>query len=322
MEGILLFTVSLLGLGAIYGVLCLALNLEAGIGGLWDLGIVSFFGVGAYAYTLVTAGPAEPHQNYLLGLGLPMAAGLLAAGIAGGLVAFLIGLPSLRLKQEYFLITTLAFAEVIRQVYANEAWLTNGVAGIYGLDQPLEDWFSPKTHTYILFLLFILGTAAAYLVAQRLTLSPFGRVLKALRENEALAMTAGFRPFHYHIRIFVVAGVLSGVAGAFYVWHNTLIVPSQFTANVTFFVWTAVIIGAIGNNRGALIGGFIFILLHDLLRFVQVSSDLAIVLTSLRTALVGIVLILILRIRPEGIFPERAARIRVRGERREGRADA
>ncbi len=322
MEGILIFSVSLLSLGAIYAVLCLALNIEAGIGGLWDLGIVSFFGVGAYTYALLTAGPAEPHQHYLLGLGLPMVVGIAAAGVAGGLVAFLIGLPSLRIKQEYFLITTLAFAEVMRQIYANEVWLTNGVAGIYGLDQPFKDAFSPNVHAYVLFLLFILATAAAYFVVQRLTLSPFGLVLKALRENEALAMTAGFRPFHYHIRVFVVAGVLSGVAGALYVWHNTLIVPSQFSANVTFFVWIAVIIGAIGNNRGALIGGFFFILLHDLLRFVQVSSDLAVVLTSLRTALVGLVLILILRIRPEGLLPDRPARIRIRGRNREGRADA
>ena len=313
MEGLLLFGISLLSLGAIYAVLCLALNVEAGIGGLWDLGIVSFFGVGAYTYTLLTTGPAESHQHYLLGLGLPMAVGLLAAGIAGGLVAYLIGLPSLRLKREYFLITTLAFAEVIRQIYANEGWLTNGVAGIYGLEQPFKDLFSPNAHTYVLFLLLIAAVAVVYLIVQRLALSPFGRVLRALRENEALAMTAGYRPFHYQIRVFVVAGFVSGVAGAFYVWYNTLIVPSQFTADVTFFVWTAVIIGGIGNNRGALLGGFLFILLHDLLRFVQVSSDLAIVLTSLRTALVGAVLILVLRIRPEGLAPERPARIRVRG---------
>ncbi len=322
MEGILLFAVSILSLGAVYAVLCLALNIEAGIGGLWDLGIVSFFGVGAYAYTLLTVGPAESHQHYLLGLGLPMVVGVLGAGIAGGLVAFLIGLPTLRLKREYFLITTLAFAEVIRQIYANEIWLTNGVAGIYGLEQPFKDSFSPNDHVYVLFLLFALGTAVVYFFVQRLTLSPFGRVLRALRENEMLAMTAGFRPSHYHIRVFVVAGFFSGVAGAFYVWHNTLIVPSQFSADVTFFVWTAVIIGGIGNNRGALIGGFVFILLIDLLRFIQISADFAIVLTSLRTALVGIVLILVLRMRPEGLAPERPARINVRAQKREGRAIA
>ena len=115
MESLLLFLVGILSLAAIYVVLCLALNLEAGIDGLWDLGIVSFFGIGAYTYVLLTAPAAEHHQNYVLGLGLPIWIGVVAAGVMGGIVALLIGIPSLRLKREYFLITTLAFAEVIRQ---------------------------------------------------------------------------------------------------------------------------------------------------------------------------------------------------------------
>lgn len=312
MEGLLLFLAGLLSLGAIYGIVCLALNLEAGIDGLWDLGIVSFFGIGAYTYVLLTAAPSEGYHEHVLTLGLPMWMGVLGAGVAGAVVACLIGLPSLRLRREYFLITTLAFAEVIRQIYTNETWLTNGVKGIYGLEQPFKSLFDPTTHVYVLAAFLLALALLAFWIVQRLTRAPFGRALKALRENEPLAMTAGLKPFSYHMRAFILAGTLSGAAGAFYVWYNTLIVPGQFGAEVTFFVWTAVIIGGLGRNLGAFLGGFILILLYDLLRFIQVSSDLQIVLTSVRTSLIGLALVLILRFRPQGLFPERAEAVPVR----------
>jgi len=305
MTGLLIFMIGVLTLGAIYAILCMALNLEAGIDGLWDLGLVSFFGVGAYTYTLLTCEPAGAGQHYLLGLGLPMWVGVLAAGVMGALIACLIGLPSLRLRKEYFLITTLAFAQVLQQIYANEQWLTNGVAGIYGLPQPLKDHFSPSVHTYALFLLLLVAVAVAYFLVQRLALSPFGRTLKALRENESLAITAGINPFSYHLRSFATAGFLAGIAGSFYVWYNTLVVPGQFSANITFFVWTAVIIGGLGNNRGVLLGGFLFMLINDLLGFLQVSSEMAQVLTSIKTALIGMILIVILRLKPTGLCGER-----------------
>ncbi len=319
MEGFLLFLVSLATLGAIYGMLCLALNLESGVGPLWDLGIVSFFGIGAYTYVLLTADPAADHQQYALGLGLPLWLGAVAAAIAGAIAAWVIGKPTLRLKREYFLIVTLAFAEVIRQVYANETWLTNGVAGIYGLKQPFKEHFSAATYPFVQLALTLGGLALTYFVTPRIASSPFGRACKALRENEALAITAGIDPQRVSMRLFVVAGALAGFSGVFYVWYNTLIIPGQFEADLTFFVWTALIIGGIGNQRGALFGAFVFILLHDMLRFVQVSGEMAVTLTSLRTALIGLVLILIVRLRPDGLFAERPVVFELPSDRRGAR---
>jgi branched-chain amino acid transport system permease protein len=173
-----------------------------------------------------------------------------------------------------------------------------------------------------MFAMFVVAVAVIYWLVQSLTVSPFGRALKALRENEPLAMMAGINPFAHHIRAYVLAGILSGVAGSFYVWYNTLIVPGQFVADVTFFVWTAIIIGGIGNNRGALLGGLLFILLHDALRFLPMGNDMATAVSSIRTALVGVVLILVLRWRPEGILAERPARILVRSGKRPTRMGA
>lgn len=163
------FALSLCTLGAIYAILCLALNFECGIGGLWDLGIVSYFGIGAYTYVLLTAPAADGHQEYVLGLGLPMWVGMLCAGVVSGLAAFLIALPSLRLKREYFLITTIAFAEVLRQIFMNETWLTNGVAGIYGLKQPFQGFVEPLNYPYVLFSIVITALVATYIAVTRMS---------------------------------------------------------------------------------------------------------------------------------------------------------
>lgn len=307
MEGILLFAISIGTLAAVYGMVTLALNLETGTGPLWDLGIVSFFGIGAYAYVILTAAPAEDHQHYLYGFGLPMWVGVIGAAVAGAVAAWFIGLPSLRLRKEYFLIITLAFAEVLRQLYINEDWLTNGVAGIYGLEQPLRGLVEPRQYAYVLFALALAGLLSVWYLTRMISLSAFGRACKALRENEALAITAGIDPRRTSMVLYVLAGAITAVAGVFYVWYNTLVVPGQFTSDLTFFVWTALIIGGVGSSRGALFGAFIFILLHDSLRFLQVSGETAVTLTSLRTALIGLLLILILRFRPNGIFPETRA---------------
>jgi branched-chain amino acid transport system permease protein len=264
---------------------------------------------------LLTAPPAAEYQDYILGFSLPIWAGAIGAVGAAALAAWLISLPTLRLKQEYFLIVTLAFAEVIRQLYANEDWLTNGVAGIYGLDQPLKGAVAASSYPYVLMAICLAGLAVVWAITARLAHSPFGRSIKALRENEALAITAGIDPRRTSTRLYVTAGALTGFAGMFYVWYNTLIVPNQFTADFTFFIWAALIIGGISNQKGALAGAFIFILLHDSLRFLQVSGEAAVALTSIRTALVGLVLILILRFRPGGLFPERPDRFDVKEAR-------
>jgi len=305
MSGLALFLVSILSLGAIYAVLCLALNLESGVGGLWDLGIVSFFGVGAYTYALLTAPPAADYQAYILGFDLPVWVGAIAAMLAGALCALLIGPPTLRLKREYFLITTLAFAEVIRQLLTNENWLSNGVGGIYGLRPPFRDVFDPATYGVVMLGMLLAGLAVVFLISRHLIAAPFGRALKAIRENEPLAITAGIAPKRQNLMVYVLAGSMSGLAGVFYIWFNTIVTPGQFTSDVTFFVWTALIIGGLGSLRGALVGGFVFVILHDMLRFIPVSGEAASTVSSLRTVLIGMVLIAILRWRPNGIFPER-----------------
>ena len=305
MDGSILFLINILTVGAIYATLCLALNFSAGIDGLWDLGLVSFFGIGAYSYVLMTAPEAASHQDYVLGLDLPIWAGILIAGVIAWCLALLVGLPSLRLKREYFLITTLALSEVLRQIYANELWLTNGVAGIYNISPPFRGAFEPKTGNILVFILLVFISLLVLFLVRHLTASSFGRSLKALRDNEDLAKTAGINPLSSHMTSYSFAAFFCGICGAFYTWYTTIIVPSMFTPDVTFFVWTALIIGGLGNHFGAYLGGFLFILIQEGLRFLPFSSESATTFTSIRVSLIGLILILILRIRPEGLIGER-----------------
>ena len=306
MEGSLLFLMNILTVGAIYAVLCLALNFSAGIDGLWDLGLVSFFGIGAYTYVLLTSPEAASYQDYILGLGLPIWSGVIVAGLVAWFLAVLVGLPALRLKREYFLITTLALSEVLRQIYSNELWLTNGVAGIYNISPPFRGGtISPSTASIFLFLLLMIASLLTLWFVRQLTTSSFGRSLKALRDNEDLAKTAGINPFTSHITSYSFAAFFCGLSGAAYTWYTTIIVPSMFTPDVTFFVWTALIIGGLGNTWGAYLGGFIFILIQEGLRFLPVYGEAATTFTSLRVALIGLILIVILRVRPQGLIGER-----------------
>ena len=305
MEGFLIFSISVLTLAFVYVILCLALNIECGVAGMWDLGIVSYFGVGAYSYAILVAPAAASYQHYLFGFEMNPIFGILLAVLMGGISAYLIGLPSLRLRREYFLITTIAFSEVLRITFSNENWLTNGVAGIYNIEQPLKTLFSPDVYLILLFIVFFVIAIITYLLVSRLSHSTYGLSLKALRENEALAKTARIEPSKQYHSVYVFTGCLAGLSGALYVWLNTLIVPTQFTPNVTFFVWTALIIGGIGNNKGAFLGAIFFVILLETLSFLNLSAELALVVSSLRIALVGLALILILRFLPNGLISEK-----------------
>ena len=310
MEGFLIFSISILTLAFVYVILCLALNIECGVAGMWDLGIVSYFGVGAYSYAIIVAPEAASYQHYLFGFESNPIYGIALAIVLGGVSAYLIGLPSLRLRREYFLITTIAFSEVLRITFSNENWLTNGVAGIYNIKQPLKSFFTPDNYLILLFVIFLCFSLIVYRMVNKLSFSNYGLSLKALRENEALAKTARIEPSKQYHSVYVFTGCLAGLSGALYVWLNTLIVPTQFTPNVTFFVWTALIIGGIGNNRGAFLGAIFFVILLETLSFLNLSAELALVVSSLRIALVGLALILILRYLPNGLLREKPTIIR------------
>jgi branched-chain amino acid transport system permease protein len=304
------FFITVITLVGIFGVLTVALNLELGETGMIDFGLVAFFAAGAYIYTIFTQPPPEVLQAYLFGFELPIWIGLVAGGVGALLFALLTGSLTLRLRGEYFALTTFAFAEVFRSFLVNEPRFGNGTVGLVGLDRPFKDVIGID---YDLFLALVFSSLLIIVVigAQRIIRSPYGRTLRMLRDDEVAALTSGKRVSSYRLQVFLVAAFTMGIAGGFYVWFTTLVTPSLFTAEVTFVVWIALIVGGVGSTYRAVLGITIIILFEELVRLIPYSTvQSAQLATSLRLSGLGLLLIVFLRWQPLIRLEERFKRRR------------
>ncbi len=287
--------------GAIYALLALSLNVMWGMTGMVNLGLAGLFAFGAYASALFTV-PA--------GLGLPIVWGFVAAMIVTAVVGGLTTLGLLRLREDYLAIVTLGFAEAVRVVAENEIWLTRGTDGISRIPQPLKASFGPDFNLY--YLLFALAALAiAYLAVERVRRSPFGRVLRAIREDAPVAAVAGKNIVWFKVQAFAIGGVLAGLAGALYGHYTSYIVPDLFTPLITIYIFLALTAGGIGNNLGAVAGAYVVVFFLESTRFLTaiVPGISAVQIASLREALVGLGLLLVMRYRPRGLLPEPMARL-------------
>jgi len=305
-----LFLAGVISLAGIYAISTLGYNLQFGQTGLVNLGYVAYFAVGAYASVILTIPHPGPHAAYMFGFGLPMWVGFIGAPIAAGIFAYIVGLPTLRLGIDYFVVVTFAVGEVLRYVLSNEVWLTNGLTGFHSLAQPFRESFGPLVYEYFFAGLMIIILVATYLFVNRICRSPFGRALKSVRENESVCLSLGKKASSYKMKSFIIGAAIAGLAGSFYVRFTTLARPEIFIPAVTFTALLSMIIGGKGNNKGAVLGTFIFIFAVELTRFFQVSAAYAIRISPLRTLATGIMLIVILRYLPQGIIKE----VRVKGE--------
>jgi branched-chain amino acid transport system permease protein len=274
--------------------LALGLNVQWGLTGLVNLGVVAFFAIGAYTSGLLTVS----------GVAMPVAgsAALGVSAVAGAGVA----LAALRLREDYLAIVTLGFGEVLRLFLLNETWLTRGANGITGIPRPLHAWF-PRHYDVFYLGLVAAAVAIVYVVLERVRRSPFGRVLRAIREDETVAAVAGKTVVRFKVQAFVIGAVVAGLAGVLFGHYLAYIEPNMFLPQETLFVWLALILGGSGNNRGAILGA---VLLLGLLEGSRFAKDLFPFLTGVRLAaaqqmLVGVLLVALMIRRPEGLLPER-----------------
>ncbi len=300
-----LFLAGALSLAGIYAIYTLGLNLQFGFTGLGNLGYVAFFAIGAYTSVILTIPHPGDDVAYIVGYNLPMWAGLIAGGLVAGLFAFLIGIPTLRLAEEYFVVVTFAFSEVLRYILINEKWLTNGPTGFYGLERPFGRFFRGASYEYFFLFVVLVALIVAYLAMRRICNSPFGRLLKGVRENQEASLALGKNIFHVKMKAFIVGAIFAGVAGGLYARYATLVVPEMFIPYVTFVAWLSTIIGGKGNNKGVILGCFIFVLLDQFTLFAQASAAYAVKLASLRAFIMGLLLIVVLRWFPQGILKEK-----------------
>jgi branched-chain amino acid transport system permease protein len=293
------YLIAMLTLFAIYSMVGLGLNVMWGMAGMVNFGIAGFFAIGAY-----TAALAETR------LGWPIFLGMASGAILTGLVAGLACLGLRRLRDDYFSIVTLGIAEVVRTIADNEIWLTNGSDGISNIPQPLRNLFHGGYNLFYLGLCAAL-MALAYLVAERARASPFGRVLRALRDDPQVAAVAGKNVVWFQVRAFALGGAMIGLAGALYGHFTHFIAPDIFVPLLTIYIFLGVTVGGKGSNTGTLIGTFIVVFTLESTRF---AADLLpgispVQIAAGRGMLIGLCFLAILQLRPWGLLREPAFRI-------------
>ncbi|MBZ9722506.1 branched-chain amino acid ABC transporter permease [Mesorhizobium sp. CO1-1-11] len=310
--------IDLVGYGAfflttalIFSLVTLGLNLQWGLTGLFNVGLAGFVAIGAYTSALLTT-PDDPAR--LGGFGLPILAGWVGAMIVGGIAAALTGMATLRLRSDYLAITTFGVAVVVQLVALNAQNLTGGPFGIGFIPRP----FGGLAETPLLFNLSNLAvvcavTLIAYLALEHLSRSPWGRVLKALREDERAAISLGKSARFYRVQAFAVGGAIMALAGALQAHFTGFIAPDNYLPILTFQVWVMLIVGGSGSNLGAVIGSVLVWGIwagSGTLTSVFFPPEQQARAASLQIVAIGVMLCVILLMRPNGLFGDRPLRTR------------
>lgn len=274
-------------IAGIYIILTLSLNLLVGYTGLAALGHIAFACVGAYTSSLLAL-------NY----GISPWIGLIVGACIASVLGFVIGFPSIRLKGDYLALATFGFSVIVYSVSKNWASLTRGPMGLPGI--PKFSFFGmelqPVWAYLILVMAFVFFTA---FIIKRIVDSPFGRVLKSIREDEVASLSIGKNVNRYKLIVFVIGAFFAGIAGSLYAHYITFIDPSSFTAMESISVLLMVVFGGMGNIKGSFIGALALVIFPEMLRFLGMPSSVA---APLRQMIYGLLLIVLMLKRPQGII--------------------
>jgi ABC-type branched-subunit amino acid transport system permease subunit len=299
--GVISFLVYLAIMMGIYGILSLSLNLQYGFTGLANFGQVAFFCLGAYVSTII-----------VLPLGMPFILGLVGGMVVAGLFGYIIAIPTADLKEDYWAIVTLAAAEIVRIFFLNEDWVVGGgpyvggAFGVGGIPQPLRSYFSAHTYPFFYLTIVMLALAATYLVINRLTQSPFGRVVKSIREGDNLPLAMGKDVRKFRVRVMAIGGSFGGLAGSLWAHYHGFISPNEFLPLETFIIWAMVIVGGKGNNKGAVVGAVIIMIFYNSTRFLKDYLPIEeVTLASLRMVAIGILIVLAMLFMKDGLIKEK-----------------
>jgi branched-chain amino acid transport system permease protein len=294
------FLLHLLVMAAIYTIFALSLNIQVGYTGLFNFGHAAFFGIGAYTSALLTL-----H-------GVPFVVALAAALAVSGVCGLLLSLPSLRLAGDHFGIATLGFGEIIRMIFQNESWLTRGPLGLPGIPKP--SIFAYRFESLVQYLFLAVGVAVlSFLILRVIVDSPFGRALKAVRDDETAAMVLGKNVRSFKRRSFVIGCSLAGVAGVLWAHYTTFISPGDFTLLETILVLLMVVLGGKGTQAGPVAGALFLIFFQESLRFLRLPAEWTRYLAPLQQMIFGALLIILTIFRPQGLIREKGARSRAQG---------
>lgn len=288
-----------------YAIICLGLNVQWGMTGLFNVGIAAFVAVGAYTSAILTTPDTAERFG---GFGLPIAVGWLGAAIVSGALSWAVGALTIRLRSDYLAIATFGVAVTVQLCMLNLQSVTGGAFGIGFIPRPFAD----LQGNALLFSLANCGLMALvvlvlYLGLQHLSRSPWGRVLRAIREDEVAAQALGKRPVRFRLQAFTVGGAIMGLSGAAQAHFIGFIAPDNYMPVLTFQVWAMLIVGGSGNNRGAIAGAILVWGLWALTAaavsaFVPPEEQAR--AAALQIVAIGVGLCLMLLLRPRGLFGE------------------
>jgi len=297
----------------IYTILTLGLQVQFGFAGLLNFGQVGFMALGAYTMAILVV-----KEGWSMWLAAPL--GVAAAAVGGALL----GLPTLRLRADYFAIVTIAFSEIIRYVATNETSLTGGSQGTIALgsvgtaSQYNGAWTTFQTHVQHKLgfssadatMLVIVWTVALVLLALTWVAlrTPWGRVLRAVRDDEDAAASLGKNVFAYKLQALALGAALAGVAGLFYAWEFSFFSPDDFEPLLTFFAWMILLLGGLGRVWAVPVGAGVFGFIFAGTRFLNfppftwVASDER---AYIRLIIIGLIILVLVVLRPQGLLGNR-----------------
>lgn len=326
-------SIALLTFFGISALMAISLNLEYGVAGVPNFGQVLFVSIGAYTAGLtythllpLLAGQAfiNPCDTTLAqslqlrttimetmpGVGLVnFVIALVISSAVGGAVGYGISFITLRLKQEWFLaLVLLVGGEILRIVVNGYEPITCGSSGLSGIAQPFS-WISDVRLSSIVFMILVLiFAAAAYFYTERLVRSPYGRLLKAIRENDPVARSLGKNVTRVRAQVMLIGSAMAAIAGVLFALNEGFVSTNDYVVALTLNMWVMVVLGGLGNSKGALLGAFLITILNRVTAIIAIqlnSAGIGLEFNYFSYILLGVILLLTLLYRPKGLIPER-----------------
>ena len=318
------YIVSIFTEGAIFAIMALGLNIIWGWSGDFDLAFYGYVALGSYMTLALTIGPATSPTEYVLGLSLPFPVAVILAMLSAMVLALIVGAIALRhLRGIYFSIVTLGAVYVLYIFAGQFVPLFNGFNGLSGLFDPMGDVLGLDFNTYPYFYLglCLVVLAVVVLVVTRLSGSRFGLALRSLREDERAAAAFGRDIYTTKLKAYVLGAALGGLGGGLFAGYLSAFNTSAWSPVETITLYAAILVGGRGSTRGVIVGILVMYMgLQEATRYLPEVAGHPSFAPAFRLILTGVILVLFIRFRPQGILPER--RMRDKGSSGTGGAPA
>lgn len=301
-----------------YFILAMGLNIQYGETGILNFAYIGFVAIGAYVTGAVSLGnPANPNsagvgQHYILGLSLPFPINLIVGGLAASALALFVALITLRrLRTDYLAMVLISLSLVLYDISNNFIPLFNGADGLYNVPEPLASVFNLTTNSFVGFFAGVTGVVALimWFVMSRITRSPLGRTFRAIRDDPGVAAALGKGVFRYQLTSMLIGAFYAGVGGGLIIQFGGSFNPTAWLPGETFVIFAVIIVGGVGNNVGMLVGALLVeTLLIHLPAFLPDIPGHPGLIQYIDTIVIGILLMVMLWFRPQGMVPERIRR--------------